>query len=101
MKGDKDKSATGLVGDSPLRVSQKPDTKLRLRWLFVMGNKERTRLFVRMPRFYFDTYDDDRSVPDGQGLQEAREEAIKALPDMARDGLPGGDCREFVVDVRD
>jgi hypothetical protein len=59
-----------------------------------------------MPRFYFDTYDDDRAVPDGQGivlsdLQEAREEAIKALPDMARDGLPDGDYRDFVVEVRD
>jgi hypothetical protein len=59
-----------------------------------------------MPRFYFDTYDDDRAVPDGQGivlsdLEEAKEEAIKALPDMARDGLPDGDYREFVVDVRD
>jgi hypothetical protein len=21
-----------------------------------------------MPRFYFDTYDDDRAVPDGQGI---------------------------------
>jgi Domain of unknown function (DUF6894) len=59
-----------------------------------------------MPRVYFDTYDDDRAVPDGQGivlsdLEEAKEEAIKALPDMARDGLPDGDYREFVVDVRD
>jgi hypothetical protein len=39
-----------------------------------------------MPRFYFDTYD-DRAVPDGEGiilsgLKEAKEEAIKALPDM-------------------
>jgi hypothetical protein len=59
-----------------------------------------------MPRFYFDTYDDDRAVTDGQGivlidLEEAKEEAIKALPDMARDGLPDGEYREFVVDVRD
>jgi hypothetical protein len=59
-----------------------------------------------MPRFYFDTYDDDRSVPDSQGivlsdLEEATEEAIKALPDMARDGLPDGDYRDFVVEVRD
>jgi Domain of unknown function (DUF6894) len=59
-----------------------------------------------MPRFYFDTYDDDCAVPDGQGivlsdLEETKEEAIKALPDMARDGLPEGDYREFVVDVRD
>ncbi len=61
---------------------------------------------LAMPRFYFDTYDDDRAVPDGQGvvlsdLEEAKEEAIKALTDMARDGLPDGEYREFVVDVRD
>jgi hypothetical protein len=59
-----------------------------------------------MPRFYFDTYDDDRAVPDREGivlsdLEEAKEEAIKALPDMARDGLPDGDYRDFVVNVRD
>jgi hypothetical protein len=59
-----------------------------------------------MPRFYFDTYDSDRAVSDGEGLvlgglKEAKEEAIKALPDMARDGLPNRDYREFVVDVRD
>jgi hypothetical protein len=41
---------------------------------------------------------DDRAVPDGEGiilsgLKEAKEEAIKALPDMARDGLPNGDYR--------
>jgi hypothetical protein len=63
-------------------------------------------LFVRMPRFYFDTHDGDRTVPDGEGLvlgglEEAKEEAIKVLPDMARDGLPDGDYCEFVVDVRD
>jgi hypothetical protein len=35
------------------------------------------------------------------GIEEARAEAVKALPDMARDGLPDGDYREFVVHVRD
>jgi hypothetical protein len=59
-----------------------------------------------MPRFYFDTHDGDRAVPDGEGLvlgglEEAKEEAVRALPDLARDGLPDGDYREFVVDVRD
>ena len=54
----------------------------------------------------FDTNDGDRIIPDKEGLdlagmEEARAEAIKALPDMARDGLPDGDYREFVVDVRD
>jgi hypothetical protein len=35
------------------------------------------------------------------GIEEAKAEAVKALPDMARDGLPDGGYREFVVDVRD
>jgi hypothetical protein len=59
-----------------------------------------------MPRFYFYTNDGDRFVPDEEGcdlagIEEAKAEAIKALPDMARDGLPHGDYREFVVDVLD
>jgi hypothetical protein len=60
-----------------------------------------------MPRFYFDTYDGDRFVPDEEGcdlagIEEAKAEAVKALPDMARDGLPHGeDYREFAVDVLD
>jgi hypothetical protein len=63
-------------------------------------------LFVRVPRIYFDTNDGDRIIPDEEGydlagIEEAKAEAVKALPDMARDGVPGGDYREFVVDVRD
>ena len=61
---------------------------------------------LAMPRFYFDTYDDDRAVPDSQGivlgdLKEAKKKAIKALPDTARDGRSDGDFREFAVDVLD
>ncbi len=57
-------------------------------------------------RYYFDTYDGDRLIRDDEGLvlgslHEAREQAIKALPDMARDGLPHGEYRDFVVEVRD
>ena len=58
-----------------------------------------------MPRFYFDTHDDDRFVPDNEGVElkgveEAKAEAVAALPDMARDALPDGDRRDFVVMVR-
>jgi len=57
-------------------------------------------------RYYFDTYDGQRFIPDDEGLVlsgpgEAKEEAIKALPHMARDGLARGDLREFVVEVHD
>jgi len=59
-----------------------------------------------MPRFFFDTYDDERYVPDQDGLdlkdiEAAKMEAQKALPDMAKDALPGGNHRSFVVNVRD
>ncbi len=57
-------------------------------------------------RYYFDTYDGDRLIRDDEGLvlgslHEAKQQAAKALPDMARDGLPDGDYRDFVVEVRD
>jgi len=57
-------------------------------------------------RYYFDTHDGQRFIPDNEGLvlsglDEAKEEAVKALPHMARDGLAHGDFREFVVEVRD
>jgi hypothetical protein len=57
-------------------------------------------------RYYFDTDDGERLVRDDEGLvlgslEEAKKEAVTALPHMARDGLPDGDYREFVVEVRD
>ena len=59
-----------------------------------------------MPRFYFDTYDGDRFLPDETGIEfkdikAAKDEAQKALPDMAKDALPDGNHRTFVVSVRD
>ena len=59
-----------------------------------------------MPRFYIDTTDQDQLVRDEQGhdfsdVETARNAAIDALPDMARDMLPNGDSRAFVALVRD
>jgi hypothetical protein len=59
-----------------------------------------------MPRFFFDTYDGDRYVPDEKGLDlpdvEAAElEAQRTLPDMAHYTLLDGSHRSFVVTVRD
>jgi hypothetical protein len=59
-----------------------------------------------MPRFYIDIHDGDDFIPDHQGLdlegvEDAKAEAVNTLPDMARDGLPEGDSRDFVVTVRD
>lgn len=59
-----------------------------------------------MPRFFFDTYDGDLFTPDETGqelddLEAAKVEAQKALPEMAKDNLPDGDQRAFIVSVRD
>jgi len=59
-----------------------------------------------VPRFFFDTYDGERFFPDEEGqemenINVAKREAEKALAEMARDGLPDGDQRSFIISVRD
>ena len=59
-----------------------------------------------MPRFYFDVIDNGRITRDEEALeltdfQHARNQALAALADMAKDELPDGDHREFVIEVRD
>ncbi len=59
-----------------------------------------------MPCYFFDTYDGNQFVPDNEGLElqdlgTAKVEAQKALPDLARDALPDGDQKTFIVSVRD
>ncbi len=59
-----------------------------------------------MPRYFFDTYDGNQFVSDTEGLELkdvdlAKAEAQKALPDLARDALPAGDQKTFIVSVRD
>ena len=59
-----------------------------------------------MPRFYIDTSDQERFVRDEEGLEfedieAAKNAAVDALPDMARDDLPDGDSRTFIAVVRD
>ena len=59
-----------------------------------------------MPRFYIDTSDQERFVRDQEGyefadVQAAKNAAVDALPDMARDELPDGDNRTFTAVVRD
>jgi hypothetical protein len=59
-----------------------------------------------LPRYFFDTYDGSRFISDTEGLELqsveiARSEAQKALPDLARDALPDGDQKTFIVSVRD
>lgn len=59
-----------------------------------------------MPVFFFDTFDGEIATSDTTGLtlkdvSVAKAEAVRALPDMAKERLPDGDQREFVVSVRD
>jgi hypothetical protein len=59
-----------------------------------------------MPRFFFDTFDGNKLVSDEAGLELesveiAKAEAQKCLPEMAKDALPDGNHRAFVVNVRD
>ncbi len=59
-----------------------------------------------MPRYFFDTSDGNRLIPDGEGIEmqdfeAAKAEAQKSLADIAKDALPDGEQRSFVVSVRD
>ena len=67
-----------------------------------MGVSERSRV----PRYYIDSddgnlHDIDDTGFDLPGPAEAREMAITALPDLARDKLPDGDRCTVTVRVRD
>jgi len=59
-----------------------------------------------LARYFFDTYDGSRLISDTEGIElqnvgMAKIEAQKALPDLARDALPDGDQKTFIVSVRD
>jgi hypothetical protein len=58
-----------------------------------------------MPLYLFDTADTGLSHTDDEGieldgLETARDEALALLGGIAKDELPDGDAREFVVRVR-
>lgn len=59
-----------------------------------------------MPRYFFDTYDNDELTADEMGVvcasrEEVRRAAIGVLPHMAMDALPDGRRHEFKVEARD
>lgn len=59
-----------------------------------------------MTRFYFDTFDNGYKLTDYEGLDfpsrsAARGAAASALADMARDALPNGQRRNFMIHIRD
>ena len=58
-----------------------------------------------MPRFYFDTHDGQTALKDVYGIElidenEARDIAVKALPDMAKEAKPEEDQHTLAVHVR-
>jgi hypothetical protein len=59
-----------------------------------------------MPRYFFDVHDGERLTPDQVGVElddnhSAQQEAVRALPAIAKDCLPDGTQRDFVIDVKD
>ena len=59
-----------------------------------------------MPRFFFDIHDGETFTPDHQGLdldglEAAKDEAKKTLPEIVKDEMPDGDRRDFTVNVKD
>ena len=59
-----------------------------------------------MPRFFIDfrdgsTLHEDDEGSDLLGFEQARDEAVGWLSEVARDQLPDGEYREFVATVRD
>ena len=59
-----------------------------------------------MLRYFFDVTDTGIVSADDEGtelasIEEARREALQTLGEIARDELPDGDCREFVITIRE
>jgi hypothetical protein len=59
-----------------------------------------------MSRFYFDVHDGETWTRDSTGVElesshAAQQEAVRTLPAVAKDALPDGTQRDFVIEVRD
>ncbi len=60
----------------------------------------------RTKRYFFDVHDGEVSTIDDtglelDGLEAAQNEAVKCLPEVAKDALPDGTARTFTVVVRE
>lgn len=59
-----------------------------------------------VPYYYFDVHDGDTHHLDDHGhefpdKENARVEALASLPHIAKDQMPDGNRRDFIMDVRD
>ena len=60
----------------------------------------------KMPRYYFDSRDDDMFIADDEGLDfssldDVKAQATTALTELAKDVLPGSVARTLAIEVRD
>jgi hypothetical protein len=74
--------------------------------IYVKQPSDAVALDCRVPRYFFNTKDDDHILLDDEGvdladLVTARAEAARTLAEIARDVLPGETSREITVEVRD
>lgn len=77
-------------------------------WLAALGRCVRSCLRAEqhvLPRYYFDTADNGRSVRDDVGVElpdddSARRHVAEILPDLAHRGLPDGDLHTFDCTAR-
>jgi hypothetical protein len=58
----------------------------------------------QMPRFFFDTREDDTFIPDDEGMElsnltAAEQEALEAAASIARHKLPTGEARSITIEV--
>lgn len=70
------------------------------------GTNQRTVLACLMPRYFFDTRDNDTLTPDTEGVVLSNVAAAKAtaaasLAEVARDVLPSSDRHRLAVEVRE
>jgi hypothetical protein len=89
-------------GNDPGGAAQKASQIVRFR----TGTNAQPAHFPRLMRYFFDVRDGGAVHVDSDGteladLEEARREALTTLAGIAKDELPDGDMREFMISVRD
>jgi hypothetical protein len=92
----------------PIKLAQPPCTKPG-HWpgcFICYCNASAVRALTRVPRFYFDAVLQGRTETDREGVEladraVARQEAIRAAAEMAKDQHLDGDARDITVAIRE
>lgn len=74
-------------------------------WANLWERKVEPTCSARVPRYYFDTYDDEAVITDDVGLEcedlvAVKEQAALSLAELAHDVIPGSVRRRLAVKVR-